>query len=109
MTVELSCPTDNVPLMVDFGVLRKSVSVLRAINHKLRYQIICLIAQGEKLTVTDIYIHLKIEQSVASQHLAILRKSGIVLTSRSGKYIYYCINYDRMKEVCSLSKELAKT
>jgi DNA-binding transcriptional ArsR family regulator len=59
-----------------------------------------------RITVTEIYIKLKLEQSVASQHLAILRKAGIVSTERDGKCIFYSVNYNRLKQVHEIAKEL---
>ena len=57
--------------------------------------------------VTELYVKLRLEQSVASQHLAILRKAGIVFTLRDGKFIYYSINYSGVKEINLCSKNLA--
>lgn len=65
-------------LKLDLIGLKKSALILRAINHKLRQQIMKLINDNEKITVTEIYIQLRLEQSVASQHLAILRRAGFV-------------------------------
>jgi len=65
-----------------------------------------LIDQGARLTVSEIYIKLRIEQSVASQHLAILRRAGVVKTERSGKFIYYSIDKQRIKQISSLAAEL---
>jgi len=67
-------------LDVEVIKLKKAALVLRAINHKLRQQIIQLIHQNGRMTVTEIYVKLRLEQSVASQHLAILRKANFVLT-----------------------------
>jgi DNA-binding transcriptional ArsR family regulator len=50
---------------------------------------------------------LRIEQSVASQHLAILRKADLLQTERDGKFIYYTINKTRFAEVVDLIQELA--
>ncbi|HMW27776.1 MAG TPA: ArsR family transcriptional regulator, partial [Ferruginibacter sp.] len=47
-----------------------------------------------------------LEQSVASQHLAILRKAGIVSTEREGKFIYYMVNYKRLDEISLFVKNL---
>lgn len=55
-----------------------------------------------KITVTELYVKLRLEQSVASQHLAILRKAGFVKTERDGKFIYYSVNTDRLQEVNEL-------
>lgn len=65
-----------------------------------------LIDESNKITVTDIYIKLRLEQSVASQHLAILRKAGFVKTSREGKYIYYSVNPERLNEVMRYTSQL---
>ena len=87
------------PIPVDLIGVKKAALVLRAINHKLRQQIMKIIDDKEKITVTELYMTLRLEQSVASQHLAILRKAGFVNTTRQGKYIYYTINGSRIKEL----------
>ncbi|MBM3432896.1 MAG: helix-turn-helix transcriptional regulator [Bacteroidetes bacterium] len=92
---------------VDLVALKKSALVLRALNHKLRQQILRLIADNEMMPVTDIYVKLRLEQSVASQHLAILRKAGFVKTKREGKFIYYSPNLSRVRQVNQITQTLA--
>ena len=94
-------------IQLDYAELRKAVLVLRAVNHKLRQSIIDLLEENEKMTVTDIYIKLRLEQSVASQHLAILRRAGVVATERQGKFIYYSLDKDRLNQISKLVEELA--
>jgi DNA-binding transcriptional ArsR family regulator len=94
------------PLKVDLLNVKKAALVLRAINHKLRQQILKQIDEQGKMTVTELYVKLRLEQSVASQHLAILRKAGFVKTDRDGKFIYYSVNADRMKELNQFVDEL---
>ena len=91
---------------VDLYNLKKAAMVLRAINHKLRQQILKLIDESGRMTVTEIYVKLRLEQSVASQHLAILRKAGFVKTERDGKFIYYSVNTERLEELNKFVKEL---
>jgi DNA-binding transcriptional ArsR family regulator len=86
-------------LKIDLHNLKKAALVLRAVNHKLRQQILKLIDEHGRVTVTELYVKMRLEQSVASQHLAILRKAGFVKTDRDGKFIYYSVNIDRMDEV----------
>lgn len=95
-------------LKIDLLQLKKSALILRAINHKLRQQILKLIHQKERITVTEIYVKLRLEQSVASQHLAILRKAGFVTTERDGKFIYYSVNTQRLQEVNRFAQDLLK-
>lgn len=93
-------------LTVNLHHIKKSALVLRAINHKLRQQILKQIDEHGRMTVTELYVKLRLEQSVASQHLAILRKAGFVKTERNGKFIYYSVNLDRIKEVNLLVSNL---
>jgi DNA-binding transcriptional ArsR family regulator len=60
------------------------------------------------MTVTELYVKLRIEQSVASQHLAILRRADVLKTHRDGKFIYYSINTSRVDEIADLIKQLAQ-
>ena len=93
-------------VQLDYSELRKAVLVLRAVNHKLRQRMIDLLEENQRMTVTDIYIKLRLEQSVASQHLAILRKAGVVRTDRQGKYIYYSLDHERLSQISRLVEEL---
>ena len=98
--------TSNESLKLDFLRLKKSAMILRALNHKLRQQLLKLIDEQQKITVTEIYINLRLEQSVVSQHLAILRRAGIVVTKREGKFIFYSLNYKRLQEINSFIEQL---
>jgi DNA-binding transcriptional ArsR family regulator len=89
-------------LTINLLNIKKAALVLRAINHKLRQQMLKQIDEQGRITVTELYVKLRLEQSVASQHLAILRKAGFVKTERDGKFIYYSVNTDRLKEVNEL-------
>jgi len=92
---------------LDYSELRRAVLVLRAVNHDLRKKIIALLEESERMTVTEIYIKLRLEQSVASQHLAILRKAGIVVPQREGKFIYYQLDKNRLNQIAQLVSDLA--
>ncbi len=99
-------PTMETELKIEMLQLKKAALILRAVNHKLRQQILKLIHQNGKMTVTEIYVQLRLEQSVASQHLAILRKAGFVNTIRNGKFIYYSVSTDRLADVHQFSSQL---
>jgi len=104
--VNLTNPESKETIKVDFLHIKKSALILRAMNHKLRQQMIKLLDENGRLTVTELYIKLRLEQSVASQHLAILRRAGVVLTKRDGKFIYYAINYPRVAEINQFVEDL---
>lgn len=98
--------TQEPELKIDNDVLRAGKQIFRAINHKLRQKMIELIHAHGKMTVTEIYIRLRLEQSVASQHLAILRREKFLNTERDQRFIYYSVNYKRIKEVQEISGKM---
>ncbi len=100
--------SNGTELKIEVLRIKKTALILRAINHKLRQQILKLIEEQGKITVTELYLTLRLEQSVASQHLAILRKAGFVNTSRDGKFIYYSVNHNRLEELNKFMIDLLK-
>ena len=93
---------------LDFVAIKSAAMTLRAINHKLRQQIVKLLDENKRMNVTDIYVKLRLEQSVASQHLAILRRANIVITDRDGKFIHYKLNYEKLTDVSKFVADLVK-
>ena len=79
--------------------LNQSAKVLRALAHPLRMQILQYISQHPATTVGPIYRNMKLEQSVVSQHLHILRKAGLVTDERESKFIHYSVNESRVKRI----------
>lgn len=88
--------------------IKKASLIFRAAKHPLRLQMINLLHKNVRMTVTQLYVKLRLEQSVASQHLAILRKAGLVLTERQGKFIFYSVNYARLKEIQEAASSLIR-
>jgi DNA-binding transcriptional ArsR family regulator len=92
--------------VLDNPLLREGALVYRALNHPLRQNLLRFIHTEGQSTVTEMYQHYQIEQSVVSQHLGILRDAGMVVNKRIGKYIYYQVNYDRLVLLHKTSREL---
>ncbi|MFN8287154.1 MAG: metalloregulator ArsR/SmtB family transcription factor [Chitinophagales bacterium] len=95
-------------IKVNYPLLKRAALTLRALNHPLRRQMVQLVEDKKKLTVTELYVKLRLEQSVASQHLAILRRAQIVKTQREGKFIWYTTNKKRIEEINKLINSLAQ-
>jgi DNA-binding transcriptional ArsR family regulator len=62
------------------------------------------IEEKKETRVTDIYRKLKLEQSLASSYLAMLRRAGVVKTRRDGQVIYYSVDHARLSEVTKGAK-----
>ncbi len=71
-----------------------SCELMRALAHPLRLRILQFIDNQGVVNVNKIYNALKIEQSVTSQHLSVIKLAGVVFTEKNGKYVHCKINYD---------------
>lgn len=78
------------------------LELFRALNHDVRKNILELVNINPGITITDIFVMLKIEQSIVSQHVAILRRSNLLNVNRNGKYLMYFINYPKLEEAQTL-------
>lgn len=86
-------------LVLDITKLEMAASKLRAIAHPMRIAIIDLLNDKNKLSVTEIYSALDIEQASASHHLNILKNKGVLISKREGKKIFYSLKSVTLTEI----------
>ena len=67
---------------------RTAADLLKALGHEHRLLIMCLLADGE-LSVGQLNEQVPLTQSALSQHLAVLRRDGLVQTRRDAQTVYY--------------------
>jgi DNA-binding transcriptional ArsR family regulator len=65
-------------------------ALLKALANPHRLMIICQLLDGER-SVGELTAFLKLRDSTVSQHLALLRRDGLVATRRDGQTIWYSI------------------
>jgi DNA-binding transcriptional ArsR family regulator len=86
-------------LGLDVVKLELAASKLRAMAHPMRIAVIDLLHNNQKLSVTEIYKKLDIEQASASHHLNILKNKGVLVSRREGKKIFYSLKSDTLTEI----------
>ncbi|MCB0806631.1 MAG: winged helix-turn-helix transcriptional regulator [Bacteroidales bacterium] len=86
-------------LVLDITKLEMAASKLRAIAHPMRIAIIDLLNEKPKMSVTEIYSKLDIEQASASHHLNILKNKGVLISKREGKKIFYSLKSVTLTEI----------
>lgn len=89
----------NKKATLDIQKLELAASKLRAMAHPMRIAIIDLLTANSKLTVTEIYERLNIEQASASHHLNILKNKGLLESKRDGKMIFYSLRVAALANV----------
>jgi DNA-binding transcriptional ArsR family regulator len=79
----------------DLNMMRQSASqavqLLKALANENRLLILCYLDDRE-MSVTELNHSLDLSQSALSQHLALLRRDGLVKTRRDSQTIYYSLN-----------------
>ncbi len=70
-----------------------------AIAHPARVQIVRLLIGRQACVCGEIVAQLPLAQSTVSQHLKILKDSGLVQGEVDGPKVCYCINPDRLKQL----------
>lgn len=64
--------------------------LLKSLANRHRLMIVCQLIEGER-PVGELAAFLEVRDSTVSQHLALLRKDGVVAARRDGQTIWYSI------------------
>lgn len=74
--------------------IETAARALKAIAHPLRLKILCVLGEQEAC-VQDIVDAVGTSQSNISQHLAILREKGVLLTRKDANRVFYRVGDQR--------------
>jgi len=90
---------------VNIEVLKMQAELCKSLSEPKRLHIVQELRDGER-TVNEISEILGIKQSNASQHLAILRKTGIISPRKEGSTVYYSLVNPKIAMACDLVHEV---
>lgn len=82
--------------------LNTAGEMIKAMGHPMRLAIIDLLKGGNKVSVTEIYKTLNLNQAVASQHLILLKDRGVLRSEKAGKQIFYMLKFKESEEILKL-------
>jgi ArsR family transcriptional regulator, virulence genes transcriptional regulator len=88
------------------GSRQRSAALARALADPKRLCVLECLARGE-LSVHDLSGRVGCQVPNMSQHLAVLRNSGLVVTRREGNAIFYRLADPRILEACRLLQSIA--
>jgi len=80
------------------GLVESYAEKLKVCGHPIRLKILCLI-ERENSCVTELWKYLNQPQPVVSQHLAVLKEKGIVISEIKGNRRIYSINDPFIKKI----------
>lgn len=95
--------------MNDFKDFQENVSsaanLLKAMSNESRLMVLCALL-GKELSVWQLNELVPLSQSALSQHLAALRKAGLVFTRKEAQTIYYRVANDHPEKVIAVLKSI---
>ena len=85
--------------------IQRAAQSIKAIAHPLRLKILCVLDDRE-VSVQDIVEQVGTSQSNISQHLAILRAKGVLVTRRDANRVYYRIGDLRTLKLVGMMRDV---
>lgn len=79
--------------------------VCKTLAHAKRLEILNIL-RGSELSAGEIVKRMKLTKANVSQHLAILRNAGILMTRRDGVNIFYRLSSPKVMKACDLMREV---
>ena len=105
MSPAQSLPLDIFALIGKAENIEQAAVAMQAMSHPLRIKILCLLSSGEMM-VTDINDAVGSTQSNISQHLAILKATGMIKSRKDATKVLYRIEDARILQMISLTREI---
>lgn len=103
------CPpesaSDPIGLASEQGVTQLA-TFAKALGHPVRVQILRILLGREACICGEIVAELPLAQSTVSQHLKVLRESGLVRGEVDGPSVCYCVNRSQIEILVGLVDEL---
>lgn len=87
--------------------IEKIAGILKTIAHPLRLSIIELLAEHDKLTVSELCVHLACEQSHLSHNLNYMKLQGVLTCRREGQKVYYSLKLKQIIKVIECLRNCA--
>mgnify|MGYP001113745091 FL=1 len=84
----------------------RMAAVARALGHPARVRILQLLAAQDACMGGEIFDQLPLAQSTISQHLGVLKESGLVHATPQGTRMLYCIDAGPVDELRAALEEL---
>lgn len=79
--------------------------ICKTLSNAKRLEMLNILRDGE-MSFGEVVNKMKISKANVSQHLAIMRKAGILDTRREGVIIYYRIPNSKVIKACDLMREV---
>ncbi len=80
--------------------------LFKAMAHPMRIRVLELLCEREH-SVGEMLVELGVGASALSQHLAVLRASGVVVARREASAVYYSVTSERVSGLLAVGRQLS--
>lgn len=102
----LATELDVSPLLIlDDDDIRRAARSLKAMSHPIRLKILCTLGERE-ISVQEMVERIGTTQSNISQHLAILRDKGILMSRKDANRVLYRVGDSRTLRLIGMMREV---
>jgi len=91
---------------MDRTLYEMQAQLCKTLANPKRLEILDVLKRDREVTVNALAELLEIPKAITSQHLAVLRQSGVVNTRRDGINVYYSLRSERISEACALTRQI---
>lgn len=89
----------------DIELYRMQAGIAKVLANPVRLRVLNLIG-GREVAYGALLDDLGVSKANLSQHLAILRKAGVVAVRRDGVHVYYRLTLPEITNLCAAMREL---
>ena len=83
-----------------------AVKLLKSLANEPRLLVLCFLAESGELSVGELVDRVDLSQSAVSQHLAKMRKAGLVTTRKESQTVFYRVSDPKANRVIELLHDL---
>lgn len=81
-------------------------NLFKGLAHPLRIRILEILSAAPEVSVTQMLDDMGLEASHLSQHLAVLRRYGLVVSERRASVVFYSLAYPQVSELLRVARTL---
>lgn len=92
---------------IDQQIFERQANMCKAFANPTRLRLLDILGTGEH-SVADIQEKLGISKANLSQHLAVLKSTGVVIARREGKHVLCSLAMPEIKQACQLIQNVLR-
>jgi len=98
-------PPETDKVVASKEIFRLQAEICRTLADPVRLELLDKLKIGEH-TVGELVEKTGLKQSNVSQHLAVLRQAGLVLTRRQATTVYYSLAFPIITQACEITRQI---